>query len=149
MGAGESKVFNQELKQFPEEEQQILVESFRKLANAKKNVDRKTLEVKIVTSCFNAVYSKATWILIFIQEFMKRLLDIPDVDLLSCRICDLMTGKISTLNCVTFEGYIHFATIIINGVLDEKAGEIVYLASGKGNSATIEELQQVTYFESS
>jgi len=120
MGAGESKVFNQELKQFPEEEQQILVESFRKLANAKKNVDRKTLE-----------------------EFMKRLLDIPDVDLLSCRICDLMTGKISTLNCVTFEGYIHFATIIINGVLDEKAGEIVYLASGKRNSATIEELQQL------
>ena len=57
-----------------------------------------------------------------------------------------MTGKISTSNCVTFEGYVHLASIIIHGILDDKAGEIIYLASGKSNSATIEELQQVTRF---
>ena len=65
---------------------------------------------------------------------------------MSHRICDLMTGKISTSNCVTFEGYVHLASIIIHGILDDKAGEIIYLASGKSNSATIEELQQVTRF---
>jgi len=120
MGAGESKDFNRELKVFPEEEQQVLTESFRKLANAKKTVDRKSLE-----------------------DLVNKLLDIPGVDALSHRICDLMTGKISTSNCVTFEGYVHLASIIIHGILDDKAGEIIYLASGKSNSATIEELQQL------
>ena len=51
MGAGESKDFNRELKVFPEEQQQVLTESFRKLANAKKTVDRKSLEVRIAQSC--------------------------------------------------------------------------------------------------
>lgn len=50
MGAGESKDSNRELKLFSEDAQQILTESFRKLANEKKSVNRKSLEVIIVHS---------------------------------------------------------------------------------------------------
>jgi len=120
MGAGESKDSNRELKLFSEDAQQILTESFRKLANEKKIVNRKSLE-----------------------DSVQKLLDIPDIGILSYRICDLIVGKNSTSNCVTFEGYVHFASILINGVLDDKAEMVIYLASGKSNSATVQEFQQL------
>lgn len=67
----------------------------------------------------------------------------PDVGWLSRRICDLMTGMVNTINTVTFEGYLHCAAIMINGLLEEKVGQILYLASGKTGSASLDQCRQV------
>lgn len=54
----------------------------------------------------------------------------PDAENLIHRICDLMTGQVPTANTVTFEGYVHCAAIMINGLIEEKAGQVLYLAKG-------------------
>ena len=74
------------------------------------------------------------------------MLGIPDVTVLSRRICDLMAGKEAAANAITFEGYVHFASIIINGILDDKAELIIYLAGGKNHEPTVEECQQVWFY---
>ncbi len=70
----------------------------------------------------------------------------PDVDFLARRICDLMTGQIPTINTITYEGYVHCAALMINGMVEEKAGQIMYLASGKkGSSVPYESCIQVLH----
>lgn len=117
MGLGESKEFNQELAQFPSEEKEILNNTFLQLSSGNKKIDRPTVE--------NA---------------LKQLLPLPEVDVLAHRICDLMTGQISTNNTVTFEGYIHCAAVMINGMLEDKATQLIYMAKGRRGAATYEEL---------
>lgn len=122
MGAGESKDANHELKLFPEEDRLVLDQSFKELANGKKAANRKCVE-----------------------NFVQEMLGIPDVTVLSRRICDLMAGKEAAANAITFEGYVHFASIIINGILDDKAELIIYLAGGKNHEPTVEECQQLVF----
>lgn len=74
------------------------------------------------------------------QNALKQLLPLPEVDVLAHRICDLMTGQISTNNTVTFEGYIHCAAVMINGMLEDKATQLIYMAKGRRGAATYEEL---------
>jgi len=50
-----------------------------------------------------------------------------------------MTGQIATNNTVTFDGYIHCAAVMIKGMLEDKATQLIYLAKGKKGVATFEE----------
>lgn len=73
------------------------------------------------------------------QNAVKLLLPKPEADILAQRICDLMTGQIATNNTVTFDGYIHCAAVMIKGMLEDKATQLIYLAKGKKGVATFEE----------
>ena len=54
-----------------------------------------------------------------------------------------MTGQIATNNTVTFDGYIHCAAVMIKGMLEDKATQLIYLAKGKKGVATFEECFKV------
>ena len=60
------------------------------------------------------------------------------------RICDLMTGQISTNNTVTFEGYVHCAAVMIKGMLEDQAVQLIYMAKGRRGEASYEECFEVS-----
>ena len=63
---------------------------------------------------------------------------------MACRICDLMTGQISTNNTVTFEGYVHCAAVMIKGMLEDQAVQLIYMAKGRRGEASYEECFEVS-----
>lgn len=77
----------------------------------------------------------------------NQLLGLSDLEFFIRRICDLMTGQIATIQTITYEGYIHSASIMLYGMLEEKAGQILYLAKGQKGQASHEDCIQVcAYF---
>ena len=68
---------------------------------------------------------------------------VPGSEFLARRICDLMTGYVPTINTITFDGYLHCAAIMINGLLEEKVNQILYLAKGKKGPATVADCRHV------
>lgn len=114
MGLGESKDHNKELKLFPEEERNQLERNFERLSKGSKTkVDRQTLQI-----------------------YIKNLLETPNVDSLICRIVELMAGQITpSNNVVTFEGYVHCAFIMMTGLLEDKASQVVYMAKSQNGSS--------------
>ena len=55
-----------------------------------------------------------------------------------------MTGQISTNNTVTFEGYVHCAAVMIKGMLEDQAVQLIYMAKGRRGEASYEECFEVS-----
>ncbi len=77
------------------------------------------------------------------QNAIKQLLSLPESEILARRVCDLMTGQISTNNTVTFDGYIHCAAVMIKGMLEDQAVQIIYIIKGKKSEASYNECFEV------
>ena len=131
MGAGESKAVDAELGLFSIEERKILNDEFKELSGTNKVAEKNAMQV---SSYIRALFWPIKHFLF--QVKVRKSLEEGGTEIFVIRICDLMTGQINTVNSITFEGFVHSAAIMIKGLLEDKASQFMYLASGKRNSAS-------------
>lgn len=77
------------------------------------------------------------------QMALREQLNLPELENLPHRICNLMTGRIPTTNTVTIEGYVHCCRIMLKGMLEEKASLISYLANGLSSPPSLNDCYMV------
>lgn len=146
MGIGESKDLNEELRLFSVEEKAMLQENFTKLSKNSNKVDRHSFEVKKELTSHHSYWNEIKYLYVFdfsYQSLIKQLLSLSSADILASRICDLMTGQIPTNNTVMFDGYVHCASIMIKGMLEDQAIQFLYLAKGKKGEITQDDCFEV------
>ena len=76
------------------------------------------------------------------QVVIENSLELPTKDALVSRLCDSMTGQINTIHSITLEGYVHCASVMIKGLPEDRADQLLYLSTGRrDSSATASEIQ--------